>query len=185
MHSATLTAMKIQPMKKQLRLTRLLSILVFALGFQAVAYSQEVPTLTLKNQDGQTVQLKDQRGHFVLYYFYPKDDTPGCTKQACALRDSYNDYKKEEVTIYGVSTQSVESHRAFKAKHRLPFDLLADENGALGAALGVKKIPILGIYKRQSVLVGPDGKVAKFFEDVDPATHHKMILDAVRELRKK
>mgnify|MGYP001560700190 CR=1 FL=1 len=154
-------------------------------AFAGLADGTKAPLFEAKNQDGKTVKLADHQGHWVLLYFYPKDDTPGCTKQACDLRDDSKKYAQAGITILGVSTQSAKSHQEFKAKHKLPFDLLVDEEGKIGDAFGVAKMPVIGIYKRQSVLISPDGKVARFFENVDAGKHSRMIFDLVAELSAK
>lgn len=138
------------------------------------------PIVSAKNQDGETRKLSDHAGKWVLLFFYPKDDTPGCTKQACSLRDEYKQFTDAGVVIYGVSRQGPESHREFKKKFRLPFDLLADEKGEIGRAFGIGSMPIVGIYKRQSVLIDPKGNISKFLDSVDPATHSQAVLDLVR-----
>ena len=129
--------------------------------------------------DGKPVKLSDLRGKKVVLYFYPKDDTPGCTKQACSLRDEYGAFKKAGVVIYGISRQDAESHKAFKAKYHLPFDLLMDEDGKIGDAFDISTIPLIGYHHRQSVLIDPAGKIARFMADVDPNTHTAEILKTV------
>jgi peroxiredoxin Q/BCP len=137
------------------------------------------PAVVSHDQDGREVKLADLKGKWVLLYFYPKDDTPGCTKQACSLRDGFAQYKKAGVVVYGISTQDAESHRKFREKYHLPFDLLVDEKGELGKAFDIDKMPIIGMYKRQSVLINPEGKIATKLDDVDPATHSDDILKVV------
>lgn len=139
------------------------------------------PDVSALNQDGRRVKLSDFPGRPVLIFFYPKDDTPGCTKEACALRDAYSRYQELGIVILGVSRQSPESHRAFKAKHHLPFDLLSDEDGSFSRAFGVKAIPVVGWLKRQSVLLDASHKVARFFDDVDPAKHAAEVLAVVQQ----
>jgi len=137
----------------------------------------ELPAV--QTQDGKTVDWAALRGRTTLLYFYPKDDTPGCTKQACALRDGFAEFKRRGIVVYGVSTQDADSHREFRAKHRLPFDLIVDVGGKLGSALGVDRMPLLGLFKRQSVLIGPDRRVLAVLRDVDPSTHAGEILGKV------
>jgi thioredoxin-dependent peroxiredoxin len=134
------------------------------------------PDVAALNQDGKTVRLSDFKGHPILLYFYPKDDTPGCTKEACALRDAYTRYQAKGIVILGVSKQDPASHKAFIEKHKLPFDLLADEDGAFAKAFGIGSMPIFGWFKRQSVLLDADHKVVKFFDDVDPSKHADEVL---------
>ena len=155
------------------------------LTFAGIDAGTRIPSdLVAHNQNGQEVSLNSYHGQWLVLYFYPKDDTPGCTKQACALRDNYKKFRDEGIVIFGVSKQDAESHRDFKAKYHLPFDLLTDEKGGLGKTFGVSSIPLIGIYKRQSVLISPDGTVARFFETVNPESHDRIILETVRDFRK-
>jgi peroxiredoxin Q/BCP len=129
------------------------------------------------------VALSSLRGQkLALVYFYPKDETPGCTKEACALRDAFDEYEKEGVVIFGVSRDSDESHRKFRKTHQLPFPLVADESGAIQSAYGVpSKLP--GIAARVSFLIDRDGRVAQIWPDVDPALHAQEVLAAARRLK--
>src|SRR6185503_15620582 len=95
------------------------------------------PNFAAKDANGETVRLKDLRGQKVVLYFYPKDDTPGCTKEACAFRDAFADYKKRKIKVLGVSLDSEASHKKFAAKYELPFTLLADTDRAISEAYGV------------------------------------------------
>jgi len=165
-----------------MNMTKVLALLLLlsSSAFAGIAPGTAAPEVTARNQDDKEIKLADHKGKWILLYFYPKDDTPGCTKQACQLRDENKEFQKAGVQIFGVSKQSAQSHREFKAKYKLPFDLLADEDGKLGDAFDVGSMPIIGIYKRQSVLIGPDFKVKRFMDSVDPATHSKEILKTVR-----
>jgi peroxiredoxin Q/BCP len=134
-----------------------------------VTVGQPAPDFTTKDQDGKPVHLADLKGKPVVVYFYPKDETPGCTKEACAFRDAWNDLKKKGVTIIGVSTDSDESHKAFIAHHKLPFTLVSDPKGELAAKYGV---PVSGGYvARQSFVIGADGNVKKIYRKVDVSAH--------------
>ena len=141
------------------------------------------PTFTAKNADGETVRLKDLRGQKVVLYFYPKDDTPGCTKEACSFRDAFADFKKRGIEVLGVSVDSEASHKKFAAKYKLPFTLLADPNHAIADAYGVygeKKFmgrTYLGL-KRITFLIDEKGKIKKVFEKVKPEEHARDVLQA-------
>jgi peroxiredoxin Q/BCP len=135
------------------------------------------PDFALKNQDDKTVKLSDFAGKWLVLYFYPKDDTPGCTKQACDLRDSWAKLKKAGVKVYGVSTQDIESHKAFAAKHSLPFPLLADDKGEIAHAFGVPVID--GKARRISFLVGKDGKIKYVWPKAATTGHAAEILAQV------
>jgi thioredoxin-dependent peroxiredoxin len=141
------------------------------------------PDFKVKNTDGETVRLKDLRGRKVVLYFYPKDDTPGCTKEACSFRDAFSDFKKRGIEVLGVSTDSEASHKKFTAKYKLPFTLLADTDHAIADAYGVygeKKFmgrTYMGV-KRMTFLIDEKGKVKKVFEKVKPDEHAQEVLDA-------
>jgi peroxiredoxin Q/BCP len=141
------------------------------------------PDFKVKNTDGETVRLKDLRGRKVVLYFYPKDDTPGCTKEACAFRDAFSGFKKRDIEVLGVSTDSEASHKKFTAKYKLPFTLLADTDHAIADAYGVygeKKFmgrTYMGV-KRMTFLIDEKGKVKKVFEKVKPEEHAQEVLDA-------
>ena len=118
----------------------------------------------------------------VIVYFYPKDETPGCTKEACAFRDAWNKFQDKHVGLVGVSRDTEKSHREFVKTHDLPFPLTADEDGTVAKSYGVKST--LGMSDRVSFLVGPDGKVAKVWPKVDPAIHADEVLAAAEALPK-
>ena len=144
------------------------------------------PNFTAKDANGETVRLKDLRGQKVVLYFYPKDDTPGCTKEACAFRDAFADFKKREIKVLGVSVDSEASHKKFAAKYKLPFTLLADPDHSIADAYGVygeKKFmgrTYLGV-KRVTFLIDEKGKVKKVFEKVKPEEHAKDVLEAFQK----
>ena len=142
------------------------------------------PDFKLLDQDGKIHSLSDYRGTPVVLYFYPKDDTPGCTVEACNFRDDFSDYKKAGVTILGVSPDSQKSHSKFKEKHNLPFTLLADEGHKvceLYEVWGPKKMmgrSYEGVY-RTTYLIGKDGKIIKVFGSVKPEGHSAEVLAAL------
>jgi peroxiredoxin Q/BCP len=140
-----------------------------------------VPEFNAPNQDGKAVKLSDFKGSPVLLYFYPKDETPGCTKQACSLRDEFAEFKKLGAVVLGISRQDQASHQEFKKKHKLPFDLLVDADGKIAEKLGVSTMPLIGFHKRQSLIVGKDGKLLKFMGDVDPDTHTAEVLKILKD----
>ena len=136
------------------------------------------PAFTLMNQDGQPVSLAASHGRLAIIYFYPKDDTPGCTKEACMLRDAMSEFAELNVDVIGINQDSVESHKAFATKYHLPFALLSDPDKTVIAAYGAK-----GLFtKRISYLVDETGTIAAVYPDVDPATHAATILNDVRAL---
>lgn len=161
------------------------NILAAALGLGSAlvgfTVGEVIPDFSAKNQDGKVIKLSDLKGKPVLIYFYPKDDTPGCTKEACELRDNYAKYQKLGAVILGVSKQDAASHRKFREKYHLPFDLLTDEDGSVAKTLGVETMPVVGFHHRQSLLIGSDGKLLKFFEKVDPQLHATEVLNLLRD----
>ena len=144
---------------------------------------------TLPDQDGKPHTLKDYVGKWVVLYFYPKDDTPGCTVEACQFRDNFPKFKRSKAVILGVSADAVKKHAKFVGKYELPFTLLADEEKKVVELYGVwakKKFmgrEYMGIL-RTSFLIAPDGKIAKVYENVKPAEHALEVLRDIGELRK-
>jgi peroxiredoxin Q/BCP len=146
-----------------------------------VSEGTPAPELELRTDDGRSLHLSDLRGKPVVLYFYPKDDTPGCTAEACAIRDAWGEFRSHGAEVFGVSTQDAESHREFRDKYQLPFPLLIDEGQELADAFGVEAYDRDGetYYKRSTVVIDEDGKVAKVMEKVDPTTHADEVLAAL------
>ena len=141
------------------------------------------PRIQGKDQDGKTWKLADHIGkHVVLLYFYPKDETPGCTKQACGLRDRMGDLQKQKVQVVGVSIDSSESHQKFIAKHNLNFPLLADTDGKIADAYGVRREPGKNMARRASFLIGLDGKIAHVTDVPSADVHLAEMKEAVSKL---
>lgn len=138
------------------------------------------PDLVGEGPSGERVRLSSKRGQAAVVYFYPMDETPGCTKEACAFRDAFDRYTERHVTIFGVSQDSAESHREFRAEEKLPFPLVADEDGSVTRAYGVPSR--LGMSSRVTFLIGRDGRVVRLWPDVDPGVHASEVLAAVEEL---
>lgn len=146
--------------------------------------NQPAPEFALPDEDGKIHNLSDYRGKPVVLYFYPKDDTPGCTTEACNFRDDFHIYEQNGIVILGVSPDNAKSHTKFKNKFSLPFTLLADEGHQIADAYGVwgpKKFmgrEYEGIL-RTTFLIGPDGNIVKVFENVKPDHHSKEVLAAL------
>lgn len=144
------------------------------------------PEFTLQDDTGQSRSLSDYRGQPLVLYFYPKDDTPGCTTEACNFRDDYSAYQQAGVTILGVSPDTVKSHVKFKAKFGLPFPLLADVDHKVCELYGVwgkKKFmgkEYDGVF-RTTFIIDAQGKIARVFENVKPAEHSAQVLAALKE----
>jgi thioredoxin-dependent peroxiredoxin len=134
------------------------------------------PDVIGTTSDGRSTALSAARGHAAVVYFYPRDETPGCTKEACAFRDVFTKYEARHVTVFGVSRDSEESHRKFRAKHALPFPLVADGDGSIARAYGVSST--LGMTSRVTFLVGTDGTIVRIWPDVDPGVHADEVLSA-------
>ncbi|MBU1033919.1 thioredoxin-dependent thiol peroxidase [Patescibacteria group bacterium] len=153
----------------------------------SIKLNQIAPDFALFDQQNQQHQLKDYRGKWLLLYFYPKDNTPGCTVEACTLRDSWGEFAKLNAVVLGISADSVASHEKFSNKFNLPFPILADEKKTMLKAYGVlaeKSMfgkTFLGI-KRSSFLIDPEGKIAKIYQNVKPAVHAEQVLADIRKL---
>jgi peroxiredoxin Q/BCP len=152
----------------------------------AIEEGKKAPAFTLKDADGKSVKLSDFAGKDLVLYFYPKDDTPGCTKEACGFRDSWKEIQKLGAIVVGVSPDSGASHQKFQAKYKLPFPLLSDPDKTMMTAYGAfgekmmygKKVT--GII-RSTVWIGPDGKVKKHWARVPKAeAHPEKVLEALK-----
>ncbi|MEA2671401.1 MAG: thioredoxin-dependent peroxiredoxin, partial [Chloroflexota bacterium] len=139
------------------------------------------PDLEARTADGRTVRLSDLRGRHVLVYFYPRDNTPGCTAEACSLDRHLDDLGDCGADVIGVSVDSPESHRRFAEKHGLRFALASDSDRTISRAYGVgRMLGLLPLHQRVSFLVGPDGTIARVWPSVRPARHAGEVLAAVR-----
>ena len=174
-------------MKTRTFLTTLAAVLAaFTMNAATPKVGDAAPAVEGKDQDGKAWKSSDHVGkHVVLFYFYPKDDTPGCTTQACGLRDRMGDLKKDNVIVVGVSFDSSESHQKFIAKHNLNFTLLADTDGKITDAYGVRREAGKNMARRASFLIGLDGKIAHVTDTPSAATHLTEMKEAVGKLAKK
>jgi peroxiredoxin Q/BCP len=145
---------------------------------QSLELNTKAPDFKLLDQDSIEHSLTQYQGQLVLVYFYPKDDTPGCTKQACGLRDNYSEFTKLGVKVFGVSKDSPESHKKFAEKYELPFTLLSDPTKEMITAYGADGL----LNNRISYLIGTDGTVLKYYSKVDPTTHAEEILNDIKSL---
>jgi peroxiredoxin Q/BCP len=153
----------------------------------AIEPGRKAPAFSLKDQDGRAHSLKEYAGRPLILYFYPKDDTPGCTKEACAFRDRLPDFVKSKAAVLGVSVLDVASKAKFARKHQLNFPLLADPDHELAEKYGAwKKKSMYGKtymgVARMTYLIGPDGTVARRWDDVKVGGHAEDVLEAVRAL---
>lgn len=149
-------------------------------GQGLLAAGAVAPNFAATDASGHAVQLADKHGTPTVVYFYPKDETPGCTKEACAFRDAWEKLEAAHVTVFGISRDTLESHALFREKFKLPFPLAADADGSISRAYGVPST--LGMSDRVTFLVGGDGRVAKVYPSVDPAVHVTELLQDVGKL---
>jgi len=153
-----------------------------------IKINQPAPKFSALDQTGQAHKLTDYLGQWLLLYFYPKDDTPGCTKEACDIRDRFKEFAAAKLAVIGLSPDSVESHGKFAEKYKLPFTLLADEDKKIVKAYGVwaKKTFMGKEYmgtKRTSFLINPQGIIAAIYENVKPDEHAAKILRDITKLK--
>ena len=154
-----------------------------------LAVGDKAPEFNLLDQDGKSHSLSEYKGGWFLLYFYPKDNTEGCTKEACALRDDFLGFKKLDVKIVGVSVDSVKSHKKFAEEYQLPFTLLADEDKTVVNAYSVwgEKSMYGRKYMgtlRTSFLINPEGNIVKIYEKVKPAEHSREVLEDLKSIAK-
>jgi peroxiredoxin Q/BCP len=152
---------------------------------KAPAAGDKAPLVEGKDQDGKSWKLADDVGKkVVLLYFYPKDDTPGCTKEACGLRDRMGDLKKDNVEVIGVSFDSADSHQKFISKYTLNFPLLADTDGKIADAYNVRMQPGKSMARRVSFLIGKDGKIVHVTDNPRADVHLSEMQEAIAKLPK-
>ncbi|MBU5689484.1 MAG: thioredoxin-dependent thiol peroxidase [Candidatus Aenigmarchaeota archaeon] len=145
-----------------------------------------VPDIKVKDMGGKDVSLKDFKGKKIVLYFYPKDDTPGCTLEACSFRDNYEKIEKLGVKVIGVSADDIESHKKFTAKHKLPFILLSDKEHKLAEAFGVwKQKSFMGKkffgIERTTFIIDEKGKIIHIFQKVKPQGHAEEVIEALNK----
>lgn len=147
--------------------------------------NDKAPHFTLSNQKGEKRSLSDYRGQTVVLYFYPKDDTPGCTIQACSYRDTMAEFEKRGIKVFGISKDDVKTHQKFESKYQLNFELLADDTHQALDAYGVWKEKnmygkkVMGVA-RTTFIINKDGIITHIFEKVDPASDTQMVLNAIQ-----
>nr|BAL55279.1 peroxiredoxin Q/BCP [uncultured Bacteroidetes bacterium] len=150
---------------------------------QSLQVGQEVPgSVSLSDEQGKVVRFADLRGKWIVLYFYPHDDTPGCTQQGKEFSRLLPDFEKLNAQVYGISTQDAASHRAFKQKHGIRVPLLVDEEGKTAELFGVKRF--MGMCSRDVVIINPEGKVANIRRGVSPATSAKEVLAFLQQQKK-
>ena len=145
---------------------------------------QAAPDFNLVDQNGENHSLANYRGQWVILYFYPKDDTPGCTKEACAFRDEYKAITAKNSQVLGVSVDDQASHEKFAEKYSLPFPLLVDADGAVAKQYGsLRSLGFIKFAKRHTFIIDPEGNIAVIYRDVDPNNHSQEILADLDKLQ--
>lgn len=167
------------------RIAALLSLLLSTSAAAAeLKPGDPAPDFALQDQHRQTHHLSDYRGQWLVLYFYPKDDTPGCTAEACSFRDNINRLIAQDAVVLGVSVDDTTSHAEFARKHDLPFPLLADPEGEVAARYGaLRNLLLLKLAKRHSFIIDPEGRIAQIYRKVAPGRHVKEVLEDLRRLR--
>ena len=166
------------------------SLAMFVLGLfsfgQAMAElktGDAAPDFHLMDQNGQSHSLAQYRGQWLVLYFYPKNDTPGCTKEACAFRDDHTQLTDMGVVVLGISTDNIESHQAFAQKYSLPFPLLSDVDGEVSKHFGsLLQLGPIKFAKRHSFIIDPQGRIAHIYRDVTPKTHSDEVIAQLQAL---
>ena len=160
----------------------LIAMALPVLALAEAANGNPAPNFRLQDQHDAWVSLADQKGKWLVVYFYPMDETPGCTTEACEFRDNIFAFRKLGVNVLGISVQNVASKQRFAAKHSLPFSVLADTDKSVAKAYGV--LSILGYARRETFVIDPQGRIAKHYADVDPKEHSKQLLVDLQALIK-
>ena len=163
------------------------SLVLMGFSLSALADAPKVgdtaPDFRLPDQAGQMHSLGDYRGKWLVLYFYPKDETPGCTTEACSFRDGYLQIKSLGAQVLGISVDDTSSHKAFAEKHELPFPLLADTEGKVATAYGaINDFKLVKFAKRETFLIDPQGVVRKAYPKVDPDKHAAEVMTDLKQL---
>jgi peroxiredoxin Q/BCP len=167
-------------------------LLIAIVGYRSYAYASssslvingDAPNFTLNDTKGNSHSLSDYRGKYLVLYFYPKNDTPGCTKEACHFRDDMSQLEKLGAKVVGVSVDSIESNGKFAEKYNLPFTLLADTDGKVAASYNaLTNLFVIKIAKRHTFLIDPDGKIKKIYTSVNVSNHSQQIIDDLKALQ--
>jgi len=150
-----------------------------------IELNQPAPDFSLNDAHGAPHKLEDYQGQWLILYFYPKDNTPGCTKEACALRDDFDKFTDLNTKVIGISTDDSNSHLGFSQKQSLPFTLLADPDGKVSSAYGALfKFGPVKFSKRHSFIIDPKGKIVKIYRKVSPSLHSQELLQDFQQLQK-
>ncbi len=173
--------------KRSIKTATLLFALIFSQQLMAdsLKIGDVAPGFTLSDQHMKDISLSDYQGQWVVLYFYPKNDTPGCTAEACSFRDNINNLINQQAVILGVSIDSIESHQTFATKFKLPFSLLADADAEVSKRYGaLLNLGFMKFAKRHSFIIDPQGVIVKIYRDVDPDKHVEEVLNELKALQK-
>ena len=183
-HDISMSADQRDNIVKHLYILGLIACFAFTAALAQPAVNDTAPGFELPDQTGKIHKLEDYRGKWVVLYFYPKDDTPGCTTEACEFRDNIFAFNRMNAQIIGVSLDDVDSHKEFADEYNLPFPLLADVDGELTDAYDVRgKYLMMDIAKRQTFIIDPEGKIAFHYEKVKPDVHSQQVLADLENLQ--
>lgn len=161
----------------------LLTMRNLSLANELPKVGQPAPAFVLADQNGKTHQLNEYAGKWVVLYFYPKDDTPGCTKEACSFRDDLAQLDKLGAQVIGISVDNTDSHAKFAAKYHLPFPLLADSDGKVADSYGaLTNLYVTKLAKRYTFLIDPKGNISKTYLSVNTSRHSQEIIDDLKQL---
>lgn len=150
---------------------------------ESPSLNESAPNFNLQDQNGDWHELSSYCGQWVVIYFYPKDDTPGCTTEACEFRDDIYAFRKNNIKLIGISLDDVASHKEFADKHSLPFTLLSDAEKEIAKTYGVlKNYGVVKYTARETFLVNPEGMIAKHYKKVEPEGHAKEVLTAIKSM---
>lgn len=148
--------------------------------------NKQAPSFNLMDVNKKSTSLKIFKGKWLVIFFYPKDNTPGCTKEVCLMRDDYNTIQSLGAQIIGINTDTVDSHKQFQKKHKLPFALLSDTDGLISRKyFALNKLFFIQFSKRRSFIIDPKGVIKKIYKSVDPAIHSTEIISDLQLLQRK
>lgn len=173
-----------------MKIVLLLLLLALIATITARAYAEQglsigdvAPDFALSNQYGETVSLKTYQGKWLVLYFYPKNNTPGCTTEACSFRDNMTEFEKRGVQVVGISIDNQQAHANFANAHKLPFPLVADVDGKVAQAYGaMMDLWVMKFAKRYTFIINPSGHIAKIYQDVKPKQHTKQLIQDLDKL---
>lgn len=160
------------------------SFILYQKNHQYLHVGDAAPNFKLLGQDKVWHELRYYAGQYIVLYFYPKDDTPGCTVQACSLRDNLSMFENHNIKIFGINYDSVESHQAFAEKYQLPFTLLSDDSKKVAHAYGAAGLAVI-IPKRMTFIINPEQKICAILKEVDVTTHTKYVLELIEHDKNK